>query len=92
MRSFQEYVGRKTVEHGPRFDKSDLDPRFVRHFETGDRVKVRTCGMVMTGTVGVTTGWRPAFLLTRTRRSIGSPWTLGPRDEILGVRQGRVWA
>jgi hypothetical protein len=35
------------------------------------------------GTVGVTTGWKPCFLLMLTKRSIGSSHTLSARDSIL---------
>lgn len=83
MRSYSEFLERKRREYGDKFDASDLDPRFIPFYESGERIKVETIGKPMTGTVGVTTGWKPCFLLMRTKRSISSPWTLGPRDVIL---------
>lgn len=91
MRSYVEYITRSKAKHGPRFSETELDRRFRSFYETGQRIKVETCGMVLTGTVGVTTGWRPCFLLMRTSRSLGSPWTLGPQDKILAVQRGRVY-
>ena len=91
MNSMTELVNRKTAQYGDKFDPSDLDKRFIAYYQTGQRVKVETCGMVMTGTIGVTTGWKPAFLLMRTSRSIGSPWTLGKDDKLIAVKYGRKY-
>lgn len=83
---YQSLIGRRKVQYGDKFSDRNLDPRFVRYYENGERIKVETCGMVLTGTIGVTTGWVPSFLLMRTSRSMGSPWTLGPKDKIIGVK------
>jgi hypothetical protein len=91
MTRYDDYLTRKRREHGDRFDASALDPRFVPYFNNGQRIKVETLGEELTGTVGVTTGWRPCFLLMRTTRSMGSPYTLGPSDTILAVRHGRTY-
>jgi hypothetical protein len=91
MENYQEYLKRGKSQHGSRFDTSDLDPRFVPFFRTGQRIKVETCGTFLTGTVGVTTGWKPCFLLMRTKRSMGSPWTLGPADRLVAVQIGREY-
>jgi hypothetical protein len=86
---YQQYIEKKSREYGQKFDASDLDERFIRFYHTGQRIKIRTrCGTILTGTVSATTGWRPCFLLMRTVRSIGSPWTLGSGDEILAVKHG----
>lgn len=90
--SFEHFKTRKAREHGTRFDPSALAPQFVRYFETGERVRVRfSYGEELTGTIGVTTGWRPAFLLMRTSRSIGSPWILGSGDAVVAVKRGREY-
>lgn len=89
--SFPAYCARKRAILGERFDPSDLDPRFVPYFESGERIKVETCGLIRYGTVSVTTGWRPTFLLMRSSRAMGSPWTLGPRDKILAIQRGRTY-
>lgn len=89
MNDYQEFIVRKRKEYGDKFDISNLDPRFIRYFESGQRIKVTTCDMTITGTIGVTTGWKPSFLLMRTTRSIGSCWTLGPQDTIEAVQIGK---
>jgi len=91
MRSYQDLVFRGRQRHGAQFDESSLDPRFIRYDESGQRVRVKTCGMFLTGTIGVTTGWKPCFLLMRTSRSTGSSWTLGQEDELIAVKQGRTY-
>ena len=84
MTPFEAFIARKKVEWGEKFDASDLDQRFVPYFNERRRIKVRFFGTVTKqGTVGVTTGWRPVFLLLLTKRSTGSSWTLGPREEIV---------
>lgn len=89
---FSDYCQRKVRQLGDHFDPSGLDSRFIPFFESGERIKVETVGLTLTGTVSVTTGHRPSFLLMRTRRSIGSPWLLGSRDRILAVKRGRSYA
>jgi len=86
---YEYYLSTKKREWGEKFDPSGLDPRFIRYFRTGQRIRVKTCGMILTGTVSATTGWKPAFLLMRRSNSLGSPWTLGPQDELIAVKQGR---
>ena len=91
MNSMTELVNRKTAQYGDKFDPSDLDGRFITYYQTGQRIKVETYGMVKTGTVGVTTGWKPAWLLMRTSRSIGSQWILGKESKLLAVKQGKKY-
>lgn len=91
MHSMTELVNRRYAQYGDKFDTSDLDKRFIQYYQSGQRIKVETCGMIMTGTVGVTTGWKPAFLLMRTSRSIGSSWLLGKECKLLAVKQGRQY-
>ena len=91
MNSMTELVNRKTAQYGNKFDSSDLDKRFITYYQTGQRIKVEICGMITTGTVGVTTGWKPAWLLMRTSRSIGSQWILGKESKLLAVKQGKKY-
>ena len=86
MNNFTDLVNRRTAQYGDKFDVSDLDKRFIAFYQNGQRIKVETCGMVMTGTVGVTTGWKPAFLLMLTSRSMGSSWILGTESKLLSVQ------
>lgn len=87
---FEQYLDRKRREYGERFNDSELAPGFVRYFNTGERIRVRTSyGAVITGTVGVTTGWRPCFLLMPRSDSRGSSETLSVRDAVVAVKRGR---
>lgn len=90
-RNFKSWAEWKLRQFGERFDGRDLDGRFVRFFESGERIKIRSFGETFTGTVGVTTGWRPVFILLRTSRSMGSSITLGPNEELLAVKRGRKY-
>ena len=96
--------GNKAHEHGKAgamnlvpVDRSDLAPAFRRYYESGERIRVAFVTLdgsevyeELTGTVGKTTGWRPAYLLMRTARSIGSPYLLSARDRVVAVkRSGR---
>lgn len=89
---FSQYVLKKLREHGNKFSMADLDMRFVPYYESGERIKVKPkYGDEITGTVGVTTGWKPVFLLIRRSNSLGSSDTLGPDDEIIGEQYGRKY-
>lgn len=86
---YQSYLARKQREHGTKFDASDLAPQFAPYLhDRQTRLKVRhpiwgECW----GWVGVTTGWKPAFLLMRRINSVGSSILLDGRCEILAVRR-----
>ena len=89
---YSEYIHRKKHNYGYKFDDSELDKRFIPYFESGQRIKVKFIwGEELTGTIGVTTGWRPCFLLMRTTRSIGSPYVLRDSDELIAVKVGRKY-
>ena len=83
---YQEYLERKQREYGDKFDVSELSKQFEPYFDNGLRVKVETLGETVTGTVSVTTGWKPAFLLMRTARSHGSSYVLSDKDRIIGYK------
>lgn len=76
MRDFIAWSANKSREHGSKWDPSDLSMKFVKAFNTGERIRVKMYGEVMTGTVGVTTGWKPVFLLMRRSNAIGSSYLL----------------
>ena len=92
-RNYRDFINRSTLRYGKEFDPSNLDNRFLKYYENGERIKVRFYGdMELTGTVGVTTGWKPVFLLMRNLNSIGSSWTLASKDiQILAVKKGRYY-
>lgn len=86
MRSFQDFLRRKEVEYGSRFDDSALSVKFIPYYESQERIKVNDYGDIISGTVGVTTGWRPSFILIRTVRSMGSSILLSDKTKILEVQ------
>lgn len=88
MTRFEAYCKRQRDKWGDKFIPPS-DARFIRYFNSGERIRVRTCGLDLTGTVSASGGWAPVFLLMRTQRSIGSMWTLGEREEVLAVKLGR---
>lgn len=77
MTRFDDYIDRARQLHGSKFDMRDLDKRFIQYYNNGQRIKVTSYGESKSGTVGVTTGWKPVFLLILTSRSHGSSHTLG---------------
>lgn len=82
--AFNQYVRRRQIEHGAKFDGASLAPKFAEHFN--NKVKVRfSCGAVKTGYVRGTTGWRPSLMLLLRRTSRGSSWLLSDKDELLQV-------
>lgn len=96
MRSYREFLTRQVNKYGARFSTASLAPQFIPYYESGVRIKVRTTypsgeEFVRTGTVGVTTGWEPVFLLMHRSNASGSWDTLGSGDEIIAVQQGRKY-
>jgi hypothetical protein len=81
---YESYVARGKAAWGRKFTTKELAKKFVPAFNSGARIRVKfSTGEVLSGTVGATTGWRPAFLLVLSRRSLGSSWTLKNRDRIV---------
>lgn len=72
--------------HGIKFSPEDLSEKFVPYYNSGQRIEVEfPDGTIKRGTVGVTTGWKPIFILMLTKRSRGSSWSLHDSDKIKGV-------
>lgn len=88
MTAYEDFIERKTREYGDRFDPSDLDQRFIPFFRTGDRVKVQSIyeERFEFGTVGVTTGWKPAFLLVHRWTDHGSTTILDSSYVLVAVK------
>ena len=78
------------IRRGQYTDTSDLDAagQFKPYFR-GPRIRVDGPAGIRTGTVGMTTGWRPAFLLMHRVTDSGSSDVLGPEDRIVAVQYGR---
>lgn len=81
--SFQDYVCRKKKEYGAKFKQDDLNPDFIKAYDSQQRVKVDFGGIVKTGRIGITTGWRPCFLLMLRRDVKGSSWLIGDEAKII---------
>jgi hypothetical protein len=82
MRNYQELIDRKRREHGEKFDTSDLNPDFIPYYENGARITVDFGYEKKRGTIGVTTGWKPCFLLLLRKNSSGSSYTIGKNDKV----------
>lgn len=84
---FINALRRRARNHGDKVSMANLDMRFVQFYESGDRIKVKSPIFgEQTGTVGMTTGWKPAFLLMKRSDSVSSPILLGPGDKIIAVK------
>jgi len=82
MTRYDDLLRRRQNQYGSLFSSADLTPAFVSAFNTGERITVEfDWGERRRGTVGVTTGWRPTFILMLTRRSLGSSYALTERDK-----------
>jgi hypothetical protein len=84
---YQDFISRKQREYGDKFDSSKLNPDFIDAFNTGDRITVDFGYETKRGTIGVTTGWVPAFLLMLTSRSIGSSHIIRMDSKIIGGKR-----
>lgn len=81
-----DVIAKKQIAYGKRFDDSDLVHKFIPFYESGQRIEVDFgYGTIKRGTVGMTTGWRPVFLLMLRKDSVGSSWTLSNKDKIVKV-------
>jgi len=81
--NYKSYIARKRAEFGDKFDSSDLAEKFIPYFESGQRIEVTDrYGNKSRGYVGVTTGWKPAFILVYNRRSLGGSWILRDTDTV----------
>lgn len=86
IHDYQEYIDRKRREYGERFSDANLCPEFRPYFESQARIEVNLDGFgIKRGRIGITSGWRPCFLLMLTSRSQGSIHTLSSADTILRV-------
>lgn len=88
MRNYTDFIVLKKIKYGSRFNSSDLAPQFIPYYNSQLRIEVgfTSGGKIYEkkwGTVGVTTGWKPVFLLMLTKRSLGSSYILRKEDVIL---------
>ena len=92
MTRYEELITRKRAQYGDKFDPSELAPQFVEAFNRGQSCRVAVPafsgepGKKSWGHIGVTTGWRPVFLLMRSSRCYGSSYVLKSDTPIIGCR------
>lgn len=93
---FDRYIARQISRYGEKFDSSELFVQFRHFYNTGDRIKIRvqwvndgkTYAYEKFGTIGVTTGWKPCFMLMHNTRSMGSSDLLNRDVQIVAVKSG----
>jgi len=91
MRNYLETLEYKKQSYGKKFSEKGLNREFIPYFENGARIEVSFRNSsnkeyeTKRGTVGITTGWKPCFLLMLTTRSHGSSYTIGKNDKVLRV-------
>ena len=86
MRSFKQYINRKQRKYGEEFDDSDLSKQFVEYYENERRIEVDFGnGEIKRGRIGISTGWKPIFLLMLKSNSTGSCYTLTDKCKILRI-------
>jgi hypothetical protein len=72
------------TEYPDRFQAPTDCDQLIPYLHSGKRVEVKTgYGEILRGFIGITSGWIPVFLLVRTKRSLGSIWTLDKNTVIL---------
>lgn len=85
-RDFSELLLRRAEKYPKDFSSENLFDKFIPYYKSGERIEVTfSSGEVKRGTVSVTTGWKPCFLLMLRRDSIGSSWTLGKNDKVTKI-------
>lgn len=85
MTRYKDFLIRGRNKWGDEFSDRRLNQAFVTAYNSGNRVEVDFNGEVKRGRVGMTTGWKPAFLLMLRRDSTGSSWVIHEDDKILRV-------
>lgn len=90
--NIKQYLDAKHREVGDKFDTSEIAPEFFRYYGTGIRLEVTGPSGVRRGTVGVTSGWRPMFLLMHRKSDIGSSDVLTKEDKVTGIvdKRGKI--
>lgn len=81
MRNFKEYLKKK--QQDLKFDSSELSKQYIPYFENGQRIEVDFGYEIKRGYVGVTSGWKPSFILLLRSDSIGSSYLLNDSHKIV---------
>lgn len=92
MRSYQDMLARRKNEFGDHFDASALASQFIKYYESQERIKVLfSDGSTECGTIGVSTGRIPCFLLIRRVTDMGSSNVLAVTDKVIAVQRGKKY-
>ena len=87
MRNYRETIKTRKDTY-VNFNESALAPEFIPYFNSQQRIKVQfEYGGIKTGTVGITAGWKPCFLLMLTGRSLPYGVGLSSKDTIIAVQK-----
>jgi hypothetical protein len=88
MTKYETLMAKGKSLYGHLFDTSDLNQQFKQAYDNGDTFRVQVdMGYAgdepKWGYVACTTGWKPSFMLMRTRNQRGSSELIGSRAIIL---------
>ena len=91
MNNYTEYLRIKSKEYGVKFDNTSLNKNFIFYYENQQRIELSFKTKegkeyeIKRGKIGITTGWKPCFLLMLTTRSRGSSYTIGLKDTVIKI-------
>lgn len=91
---YEDMVERFTKKYGDKFTEIDLDQWFRPFYDSQQRIQVEYVGSLgfHYGTVGITSGWRPTFILMKTKTARSSSVTLNSNILITGINvYGRTY-
>jgi hypothetical protein len=83
MTKYEALIARKRAEYGDKFDDSALAPNLIDAYNSGERITIQSDFWRERGRIGVTSGWRPCFLLMRRISDRGSSYMLKASDTIV---------
>lgn len=90
--AFEQYCKNKKAQYGTLFSTKNLAQQFIPYLHTNTRLKIQDeTGQTYFGTVGISTGWVPVFLLMHSTRSIGSSFILQPHHKITAIKTGHKY-
>jgi hypothetical protein len=82
---YSQWLQVKRDRDGDRFVPPPGADVLAKYCHEDVRVEIEDRGYITRGFVGITTGWAPAFILLRTRRSKSSWVILGADTKVLKV-------
>jgi hypothetical protein len=86
---YHDFVQRQKAKHGDMFSEENLNRNFISAYNNGDTFRVLVdlgYDKPVWGYIGVTTGWKPCFLLMRRRGQHGSSDTINKECKILKTK------